>query len=178
MEKYTVHVGNVPIVFEHQPFEGHIDVDALTKIDASNIFGEAVTATASANRVGHIKSEVEGDLATAKLDLKIFESDFKDKLRKSASENSGSYIIRVDNADVKVKSSEKALEVSFQNDPRWIELSRKVITLTKATGHMTSVHWSAQQKCRNLTNVVSNVTPEQFSNELVEGLFNHILIKK
>ena len=68
--QYTIHVGDKPIIIEHDDLESTINVDDLTKINPSNIFGEAVTISAAVNRIGLLKSEVEGIMAETKLEYK------------------------------------------------------------------------------------------------------------
>lgn len=176
--QYTIHVGDKPIILEHDDLESTINVDDLTKINPSNIFGEAVTISAAVNRIGLLKSEVEGIMAETKLEYKIYEGTFKSKLRKQAASNSGFYLVRVDNEDVRVKLSETSLASSFETDERWIELKKKFITAEKNFNALSSLYWSAQDKSRKLNSLVHGVTPEEFVAELIEGKINGILVKK
>jgi len=178
--KYTIHIGDQPIALEHDNIDSTINVDELTTINTSNLFGEAVTASASANRIGLLKAEVEKILADAKLELKIYEAEFRADRRKEAANpaNNGCYIIKVGGEEVKVKSSEKALETCFEADPEWIKLKKATIKAERNVGALTSLHWSTQDKCRKLNGLTSGVTPEEFVAELIEGKINGILIKK
>lgn len=194
--KYTIHVGNKPIVLEHGNLDDLIDVDSLTIIDVSNIFGEAVTISAAANRIGMLKAEVEERLSQSKLDLKVFEADFKAQLRAEANNNGGKFNIRfkrdaVDTDDpedvdkngkvtdfTEVKITEKALETSFENDPEWIKVKQRTIQDENIVGKLASLYWAVQDKARKLNNLTTNVTPEEFVGEMVEGKVNGILIKK
>ena len=69
-----------------------------------------------------MKAEVESRLDTIKLDIKLFEADFKADLRRQAAQNAGKYKIRVGEEDVDVKLSETGLKTCFENDPNWIKL--------------------------------------------------------
>ena len=93
--QYTIHVGENPIILEHDDLDGTINVDDLTIIDTSNIFGEAVTISAAVNRIGLLKSEVEARMAETKLEYKIYEGTYKAKLRRQAANNGGFYLVRV-----------------------------------------------------------------------------------
>jgi len=176
--RYTIHVGNKPIVLKHDDFESVINVDDLTKIDTSNIFGEAVTADASANRIGLLQAELEGQVADLKLDLKILQGQIKDKKRASAFQNSGHYLIEVNGKEVKVKLTEKALDSCYETDPEWIKLSKEYIKREKMLNDIKSLYWAAQNKSRKLNSLISGTTPEVFVKEMVEGKVNGILIKK
>lgn len=176
--QYTIHVGTTPIILEHDNLDSTINVDDLTKIDTSNIFGEAVTISAAVNRIGLLKAEVEGLMAETKLEYKIYEGNFKSKLRKEAANNSGYYTMRVGNEDVKVKLTEKALETCFETDEKWIELKQKFIKAEKNFNALSSLYWACQDKSRKLNGLVNGTTPEEFVEGMIEGKVNGILIKK
>lgn len=176
--RYTIHIGENPITLEHDNLDRIINVDDLTKIDTSNIYGEAVTISAAVNRIGLLKAEVEGLMAETKLEYKIYEGNFRGKLRKQAAENSGFFMMRVENTDVRVKATEKALETCFETDEKWIELKRKFITAEKNFNALSSLYWACQDKSRKLNGLVSGTTPEEFVKQLIEGKVNGILISK
>jgi hypothetical protein len=176
--KHTIHIGSVPIILEHGDFDDVINVDDLTKIDTSNIFGEAVTISAAVNRIGLIKAEVEGQVADFKLELKVFESNYVRVLRKEGSKNSGICTIRVENEDVKVKLTEKFLESCFESDQDWIDLKKRFNKAEKNFNSISSLYWAIQDKSRRLNGLVSSTTPEQFVSGIISGKINGILIKK
>lgn len=176
--KYTIHVGNSPITLEHDDLESTINVDDLTIIDTSNIFGEAVTISAAVNRIGLLKSEVEAKMAETKLEYKIYEGEFKAKLRRQAANNGNFYTIRVENEDVKIKLSETSLASSFETDPKWIELKKAFITAEKNFNALSSLYWACQDKSRKLNGLTNGTTPEEFVAGMIEGKVNGILLKK
>lgn len=176
--RYTIHIGNKPIILEHDNLDSTINIDDLTTVDTSNLFGEAVTVSAAANRIGLLRSEVESNMALAKLELKIFEANFRSRLRKQAAENSGFFNLVVDEEEVKVKLTEKALESSFENDSKWVALQKDYIKAEKDFNALSALYWAIQNKSRTINNVVGGTTPEDFVSELVEGKVNGILIKK
>ncbi len=176
--KYTVHIGNKPIVLEHQDIAGNINVDDLTIINTGNIYGEMVTMSPAVNQIGLLRAEVEKTVADSKLELKFYEGKFKEKLRKQAANNSGYYTIRVDNEDVRVKISEKALESSFETDKQWYELKQAHITAERNFNALSALYWACQDKCRKLNALVAGTTPQEFVNGIVAGKLNGILIEK
>lgn len=176
--QYTIYIGEKPVVLKHDDFGDSINVDSLTLIDHSNLFGELTTAAASANRVGLMKAELENLLADSKFELKIFESKFKAKKRIEASENGNMFFVEVDGQQVAVKISEKALDNCFETNDEWIALKKKDMELERRLGLISSLHWAAQQKSRSLANVISGVTPSEFMDELMEGSVNGFIIKK
>lgn len=176
--KYTIHIGDNPITLEHDNFESRINVDDLTKIDTSNLFGEAVTISAAVNRIGLLKAEVGALMAETKLEYKLYEGNFKADLRRQAASNSGFYMMRVDNEDVKVKLSETGLATCFETDPKWLELKRSFITAERNFSALESLYWATQDKCRKLNGLISGTTPADFIDGIIEGKINGILIKK
>jgi len=176
--KYTIHVGEYPIVLEHDNIDASINVDDLTKIDTSNLFGEAVTISAAVNRIGLLKAEVGAIMAESKLQYKMYEGIYKSKLRHQAAGNSGFYTIRVNNEDVKVKLTESSLETCFETDEEWIKLKRKFISDEKNFNALDSLYWATQDKSRKLNGLVSGTTPKDFIEGVIEGKINGILIKK
>jgi len=125
--KHKIPIGkNDFVTLIHDNIDSSINVDSLTLIDTSNIFGEAVTISTAANRIGLLKAEVEKIMAMTKLDYKIYEGEFKANLRKQAAKDSGYYKVRVGTEDVRIKATEKALETCFETDKEWIE-KRKLL---------------------------------------------------
>lgn len=176
--KHTFFVGKQPISLECGELDEVINVDDLTKIDHTNLFGDAVTATASANRVGMLVARMQGMNDEAKLQLRIYENEYRAKKRLEAAENSDKFSIEVDGKLVWIKMSEKALESVCDSDVQWQKLKRLCIQSEENLNNLSSLHWSTQQKCRNLTNLTSGVTPEEFVSELIEGKVNGFFIKK
>tara|TARA_B110001450_G_C17656554_1_gene495504 strand:+ start:502 stop:1035 length:534 start_codon:yes stop_codon:yes gene_type:complete len=176
--EYKINVGGQEITLYHDNMDSSINVDDLTKIDVGNIYGDAVTISAAVNRIGLIKAEVEALVGETKLEYKIYEGQFKAKLRKQAANNGGFYTIRIDNDDVKIKATEKALETSFETDDKWIELKKSFITAEKNFNSLSSLYWACQDKSRKLNTLVNGVTPSEFVSEMIEGRINGILIQK
>jgi hypothetical protein len=177
--KYKVNIGEGNfITLEHDNLDPTINVDELTFIDTSNIYGEFVTVSVAANRIGLLKSAVERVMADTKLEYKIYEGRFKADLRRQAAMNSGFYKMRVGNEDVKVKLTEKALETCFETDEKWIKLKKKFIGAEENWNALSSLYWAIQDKSRKLNGLVSGTTPEDAIEGIIEGKINGILIKK
>lgn len=176
--KMTIHVGGKPIELFHDNMDSSINVDDLTTIDTSNLFGEAVTISAATNRIGILKAEVEGVMAEAKLEEKIYIGKFISNLRKQASQNGSKYKMQVGKETIEVKLTEKALETSFHTDPKWQELKNKYITAEKNFNALSSLYWAIQDKSRKLNSLVNGTTPEEFLSGIIEGKINGILVTK
>ena len=90
----------------------------------------------------------------------------------------GSTLLELDNDDVKIKATEKALETCFETDDKWIELKKAFITAEKNFNSLSSLYWACQDKSRKLNTLVNGVTPSEFVSEMIEGKINGILIQK
>lgn len=177
--KYKVEIGdNKFITLEHLDFDDIINVDDLTKINTSNIYGEAVTISAALNRIGLLRAATKERIDDIKLRLKIYEGNYKAKLRKQASEEGGYFKMRVDNKEIQVKATEKALETCFEIDDKWITLKKSFIKAENNYESLDSLYWSCNNKSKILSNLISGTTPEEFVNSMIEGKINGILIKK
>ena len=178
--KYTIFVGKKPLSLEHCDLDENIDVDKLTTIDTSNIFGEAITISASTNQFGMLKSDIESKLSLLKLEIRLLENGIKKRKRIEAANNSGCFYLFDDETEenVKIKATEKALETCFEDNEEWIAKKKEVIEFEKKFSILTSLYWSMQDKCRKLNGLVSSTTPEEFVEEMVEGKINGILVEK
>ena len=176
--KYTIHVGTEPIILEHDNIDSSINVDDLTTIDTSNIFGEAVTISAAVNRIGLLKAEVESRMAEAKLEEKIYVGGFIANLRRQAAQSGGKYKMKVGKDEIEVKLTEKALDSSYETDEGWIKLKKAFIEAEKNFNTLSSLYWAMQDKSRKLNSLVNGTTPEDFVEGMIEGKINGILIKK
>lgn len=174
----SIHIGNKPIELSYSNMDNSINVDDLTTIDTSNIFGEVVTISAATNRIGMLKSEVEALMSSSKLEEKIYIGKFISNLRKQASQNGGKYKMQVGKETIEVKLTEKALETSYHTDKEWQELKHKYITAEKNFNALSSLYWAIQDKSRKLNSLVNGTTPEEFLEGIIEGKVNGILVTK
>lgn len=177
MLQYEIELGENIITLEHGSFDDLINVDELTKIDPTNIFGEATTISAAVNRIGLMKAEVEARMAEKKLAYKMYEGDFIAKKRKEAANNSGFYFTRVGNEDVKVKATQGALDTCFETDEGWKKAKLEFIKAEKNFNALSSLYWACQDKARKLNGLASGVTPQEFVEGLVQGKVNGFFIE-
>lgn len=169
-----VHFGNTPVTLVTNGFGEKIDIDKLTSIDYTNLFGEAVTVSALLNKIGLLRAEAEKDLADKKLERDIYEADLKKKWRWQANRGSGKF--KFDGCEIKL--SEKALDEALLLDETYQELCVGYIQAQKNFSQLDSLNWAIQDKSRKLNNLLKPITPQEFLQELVEGEVNSFFIKK
>ena len=176
--EYDIKVGDIDIKLIHDDVDQTINVDDLTTIDVSNINGEKLTIDTAMNRIALLKSDALRNQSSCKLELDIYESNFKKRLRKDASKNGGKYKIRVDEEDVEIKLTEKGLETSFESEQDWIDLKNNLIEADFAVNALDNLYWSCQNKNTNLKSFVVDVTPEEFMAGVIGEKVNGIFIKR
>lgn len=152
-----------------------IDVDDISTIDYSNLYGEAVTCSALLNRVGQLKADAEAIYSTTKLELNIYESQLKKKIRREALLGGGR--VKLDD-DSTIKLTENGLSELVYMDKGYQAMSKKLIYTKRDLDYLESLNWAISSKDRKLNNLLPKVTPEEFYNNIVEGSINTFVIKK
>lgn len=170
----VITAGERTIVLLSGDFEMEILLDDITKIDYSNLYGEAVTIAALLNRVGMLRSDAEADLSEAKLSCDIYEADLRRRLRREAVMSGG----RVKVNDEAIKLTENSLNEIIILDKGYQMKKREVITAQKNYAYVDNLFWAINAKNGKLNNLLPKVTPAEFVNELVEGHVNTFIIKK
>ncbi len=169
-----VHFNDVPVTLQTNGFEDTVDIDKLTSIDYSNLYGEAVTVSALLNKVGLLRAEAERAVSEKKLEKEVYEADMKKGWRREANRNGGKFTIE----EEEIKLSEKALDEALLLDEDYQKLCLEYIEAQKNFSVLDALQWSVQDKSKKLNNLLKPVTPQEFLNELVEGKVNSFLIAK
>lgn len=161
----VVHLGNKPVQLFTNDFDDEVDVDKLTSIDHSNLYGEAVTVPALMNKIGLLKAESEKVYSEKKLELEVFEAELRQSIRKDATAKGD-------------KLTEAGLNELVAKDGGYQIKKKNIITAQYNLGIVDSIFWAVKSKDSKLNNLIKGVTPEELFDELVEGVVNNILIKK
>lgn len=163
--KVVIHLGDKPVTLKFKDFDDEVDVDQLTSIDPSNLYGEAVTVPALLNHVGILKAEAEKIYSLKKMELEVFEADLRQRVRKEA----------VATAE---KLTESGLNEKIETDGGYQIKKKNVVTAKYNLDITDSLFWSISAKDKKLNNLIKGVTPAELYEELQEGVINNILIKK
>lgn len=169
-----VHFNDVPVTLVTNGFEDTVDIDSLTSIDYSNLYGEAVTVSALLNKVGLLRAEAERAVSEKKLEKEVYEADMKKGWRREANRNGGKFTVE----EEEIKLSEKALDEALLLDEDYQKLCLEYIEAQKNFSVLDALQWSVQDKSKKLNNLLKPVTPQEFLSELVEGEVNSFLIAK
>lgn len=155
------------IVLKYKDFDSDgIDLDQITQIDYSNLFGEIVTISSLLNRIGILRAQVENILNDFKLETSIFES----QKRKD--------IVRENLAIGNKKPSEGALDDEVNTNREVIAMRKHLNELQRDFNYIDAVYWAIQSKDKKLSVLMKGVTPEEFANGIVDGVVNTFYIKK
>lgn len=164
--KIPVEIGGQIFILVFEGFSaGEIDSDQLTKIDHSNLYGEAISISALVNQVGLLATEAERVMDKKKFEVDVEEARLDKLIRKNAVANQ----IKVTETSIK---SEILLDKAYQN-AMYSYLSAKA-----QFGRIDSLYRAVKSKDNKLNNMIRGVTPAELVNELVEGTINNILIKR
>jgi hypothetical protein len=177
--KHLIHIGEKPVVLIYSDFEDEIDVNELTRIHYENLWGEAVTVSTLLNRIGQLRAEAERIYDSKKFELNVLEADLKKRWRREANKSSGKFSITDDDGTVIfIKLTEKSLDDAVLCDKGYQTVKNNEIKVKRDYGYIDSLFWAIQSKDRKLNNLLPQVTPGEFYDELIEGSINGIFIKK
>lgn len=178
MSKVVVPFDDKVVVLNFAEFDDEINIDDLTSIDYSNLYGEAVTVSALLNKVGILKSTAESILAKTKLDCDIYISGLQKKYRREANVNSGKFTLIDDDKEVSIKLTEDALIMAINLDLAVQNKRKAIIEAQKNLGYVDALYWAVKSKDDKLSVLMKGVTPNEFVEGIVEGKINSILINK
>lgn len=172
--KEVIHVGVHPIVIHSEDINEELDLDRITSIDYSNLYGEAVTVSALLNKVGIWKAIAEKSYNESIIKRDYIEAEQRSLLRRQAINNAGKFTVERE----EIKLTERALDEAILLDKRVQKAKKDVLECKKDLDLLDSLFWAVQDKSKKLNNLIKQVTPEEFIKELIEGEINTFIIKK
>lgn len=172
--KTLIHLGEHPVLLVQKDFDEEVDLDKITSIDYSNLYGEQVTVPALLNKVGSLRALAEKALSETKLEYEIAEASYKKELREEARNNNGVFTIE----GTAIKLTEKALDEATFYNKELTKKKRNIIECKKDFEILESLFWAVQAKSSKLNNIIRPVAPEELFKELIEGKINGVTIKK
>jgi len=166
MQTIKIPIGEKIITLTYQDWDTDIDIDEITRIDYSNLYGEIVTISSLYNRVGILKADVDNQYEEYKLDCKMFESQMRKRIISD----------RISLGDK--KPSDPTIESEIDGLPDVIKKRKRLAQLKRDCDYMTALYWAVQSKDKKLSVLMKGVTPEEFAEGIVEGVVNSFYIKK
>lgn len=167
MSKKIINIGEQTYKLIYDEFEDGIDIDNLLKIDYSNLIGEIITLPIIVNKFGLLLADAESKVAETKLNIDVYESKVKERLRLRLQEENGGKNPTVD-----------ALNSAVMQDKGYQALKRKLIDVTKTRDYINSIFWSCKDKSEKLNKLSLTVQNAEIPEEVLQGRVNNIVIKK
>lgn len=167
MNKKIINIGEQSYKLLYDEFEDGIDIDNLLKIDYSNLIGEIITFPIIVNKFGLLLADAESKVAETKLNIDVYESKAKERLRLRLQEENGGKNPTVD-----------ALNSAVMQDKGYQALKRKLIDVTKTRDYINSIFWSCKDKSEKLNKLSLTVQNAEIPEEVLQGRVNNIVIKK
>lgn len=147
--------------------EEEINIDRILTIDYSVLEVEILTFPVILNKFGLILADMDSKLSEAKLDLEVYESKTKTKIRNGYIEEGLKYTI--DKVDEDLRSQ-----------PNWQIRKKLVIQAQKRRDYINSIYWSCKEKSAKLDKLSLTI---QSSSNIMEKLIedgitelNHVKI--
>lgn len=154
-------------------FDTDVDTDDLLKIDYANMMGEILTFPVLLNRIGSLRAEAMDIVANAKMDFAIFEAQLKDEKRRNGVRTQAD----AKGVEKQVRLTADEVESAVVTDPRWKVKKMDLLTKEKNFQYIDSLYWAAKSKDDKLNKLTHSLKPEEFSQDILEGTINGILIK-
>ena len=177
--KLSLPLGDQVVILSFSDFDEELDVDSITSIDYSNLFGEAVTVSALLNKVGLLKAEAESIYQIKKFEMEVYAANLSKRFRREANISEGGKFSIVDEGiTISLKLTEGSIESAILVDKVYQNHRKAVIESQKNLAFIDSLFWSIKSKDSKLSVLMKGTTPEEFVKELVEGKVNGFIIKK
>lgn len=171
-----IKIGGRTITLRTAGLDSVIDIDDITSIDYSNLYGEAVTVSALMNRWGIIRAEAEKIHQEKIIDRRRFRAEVRSGFRKEAAKDKTKMF--TDPLGCKIKISVDAVDDAVLLDRKYQEKQESEIEAKKDLDLISSIYWAVQSKDKKLNNIVKATTPNEFVDELIEGSVNGMIISK
>lgn len=148
-----------------------IDIQSEITIDYTNLAGEEFTTPLISNAVGFLKADLELEVNSKELEVKVFEANFIRGLRLQASKNGGICTMKKGSEEFDFKITEKALEKSFCGEIGWQKLKNELFIKENYLSKVEVIYWKVQDKLEKLKNHLSGLTPNEFSEEIISKFY-------
>jgi hypothetical protein len=143
---YTFHSGEL---------DDNIDMEKEISIDYSNLAGDAVITPLVSNSVGIMVADLEHEVSLKKLEIDIYEADFKKEKRRLGAKSGD-------------KVTEKSLETLHCTEEDWQLLKNELFMLEAYLKKVSNFYWKLEGKSEKLKMYLKEIMPEEFEQEVIE----------
>jgi len=167
------HNQSVTLVFDR--FADEINLEELVTIDYSALYAELLTVSVLMNKVGMLKAEAENAEAESRIMRDIL-----------IAKKSQEFRLSLITADTYANGKEKTKFPTKDEVDNAVTLDldvqtarRQRIRRAKESAYLDSLYWAVKSKEKKLDRIGEkmNLAPEEFEKNIIEGVWNSILIK-
>lgn len=167
MTTKVINIGDSRYVLKFDEFEDDVNIDALLKIDYSNLLGEMITFPTIVSKFGNMLAEAESQVSEKKLDLDVTEAKLKEKYRLELSEKNGGKNPTVDQ-----------LNAVVLQDKVFFAKKKSYISAQKIRDYMLTTYLAAKDKSEKINKVYFQANAGDIPEQVIEGRINSTMVKK
>jgi len=175
----VISFGDKTIKLKLVDFEDTIVVEDILRIDYANIMGEVLTFSAVLNRLGLLLADVEDALRRKNFLLETSNDELK-KIKGKAYSKAQSILNDGATKSPTVSAIEKKLmedDTVLAKEESILSIRKHLLDVQRDRDYINSLYWSAKDKSEKLNKITDKIRPEEFSNEILEGTINGVMIK-
>lgn len=154
-------------ILKFDEFDEDVDIDALLRIDYSNLLGEMITFPTVVAKFGNMLAEAESQVNEKKLDLDVCEAKLKEHYRNELMDKSGGKSPTVDQ-----------LNTAVIQDKTFLARKRVYFKAQKTRDYMLTTYLAAKDKSEKINKVFFQAKPGDIPEQVIEGRMNSTMIKK
>lgn len=172
MAKIELSIKSKELILKTNLFEDleEVDIDRILKIDHTRINQEVLTFSVILNRLGILLAEAENELRESELDLEIWMSKEKERIRNLWDNDENRPIVRG------YKYTIDQVENAVESNPNYLIKRKKINRLKKNVSIVNSIYWSAKSKDSRLEKLTEIIPLDLDTIESDE--FNGVQVKR
>jgi len=173
MSSISLKIGDKEITISTKVFENQeeIDIDKILRIDHNHLLAESLTFSVILNGLGMLMIDSEHKVKESKLDLEIWYSKERDRVRLSWDEDPERKAVRG------AKYTMDQIKDAVESSAVYRMKKRKIAELEKAYGYMNTIYWSAKSKDQKLNSITSEIVKGELNFDEINGKkFNGVMI--
>jgi len=159
--KITITLKGKTVVLSYNEFAEEIDIDDLFRIDLSNINAEILTFPVVLNKLGIMLAEADNEVAEAKMNLEVYESKCRKKLRETMS-----------------KPTIDAVDDGLKQDALYQIKRKKFIQAEFHRNLINSSYWSAKDKSEKLDKISLTLNFSDVDLTEMPKVFNNVNLRR
>lgn len=171
--RHQIAIGDKIVTIQIKDFDADIDAESTLQIDYNNIIGDIITFPVIFNRLSLLRADMESIVATSKLEMSIFEAKTAERVRVKMS----TMFAGEGKTGRFAKPTKDEVDNAVATDPAFIQVQRDHISRIRDAAIVDGLYWAAKSKDGKLNAISMKMKPEEFSDQILEGTINDVLIR-